>query len=236
LERSIFVAVPHYGGGVVAEALPGLSFPSMKHRVHLRTNSVSLLAFNFNSLWCQALNDRRKNQTTHFAMHHSDIGAPPGWVDTLLEEMDRVGADVLSAIVPMKDGKGLTSTAWYNPQASSVRRITLKEAHRLPVTFDAAANPEYGELLINTGLWICQFKEQWVERVCFTIADRIVQADDGTFQPRVFSEDWHFSHWCNLEGLRVFATRILPVAHYGAASFRNDSPWGDWDTDRGIHP
>ena len=50
---------------------------------HYAMSGGSLLALMFNLLWCKALN-RRREGVTHFAMHHSDIQAPAGWVDTLL--------------------------------------------------------------------------------------------------------------------------------------------------------
>ena len=114
-EKSIFLAVPHYGA-IVPEALVSLTMASCKHRVSLTTNGASLLAFNFNSLWGSALNQRRDKGLTHFAMHHADVGAEPGWIDILLEEMAKVGADVIATVIPIKDNRGLTSTGIQDPE------------------------------------------------------------------------------------------------------------------------
>src|ERR1700722_2018308 len=108
MHPSVFLAVPHYGD-LVAEALPSLITASCRTdttRISLNTNGASLLAFNFNLLWCAALNQRRDKSLTHFAMHHADIQAEVGWLDQLIDEMAAVQADVLSVVVPIKDEKG----------------------------------------------------------------------------------------------------------------------------------
>jgi len=231
--KSIFVAVPHYGA-LVPDALVSLTQASQRHRITLTTNGASLLAHNFNCLWCTALNQRKQRDLTHFAMHHADVAADPGWIDTMLAEMERVGADVISAVIPIKDGRGLTSTGLQDPETLHIRRLTMKEAFDLPATFDAAAagSPQH-HLMVNTGLWVCRFTEPWIEEAHFEIRDAIVKNCRGRFQANVLSEDWNFSGWCARRGLRVFATRLVAVAHHGQATFRNDSPWGEWLTDVG---
>ena len=103
-------------GPLVPQALPGLLQPSLGARkVCLVVGGGSLLANSINRLWVQALNERTDHGWTHFAMHHADVQAPAGWVDTLADEMARVGADVISAVVPIKDYRGLTSTGWRDP-------------------------------------------------------------------------------------------------------------------------
>ena len=48
----------------------------------------SLLACNFNKLWCAALNIvHRGERLDYFAMLHDDIGAEDGWLDKLIEDM-----------------------------------------------------------------------------------------------------------------------------------------------------
>jgi hypothetical protein len=235
-EKSVLLAVPHYGE-LAPEALPGLAFPSLAGdvRVKIQTNGASLLAHNFNRLWCAALNQRRTLGLTHFAMHHADIGAEVGWLDTLLAEQARVGADLLSVVVPIKDGRGVTSTGWQDPITLDITRLTLQEIHDLPVTFRAedlgrAAQPW---LMVNTGLWICDFTQPWVEEACFEVRDRIVRGGDGLYRANVLSEDWNFAGWCAGRGLKVFATRAVSVGHFGRCCYRNDAPWGQWDHDRG---
>jgi hypothetical protein len=229
--KTIFLAVPHYGA-LVPGALTSLCLPAVGHRVLLHTNGASLLAHNFNQLWCAALNARAEQGLTHFAMHHADIEAPPGWLDTLLVEMDQVGADVLSCIVPIKDGRGLTSTGVQDPDTGAITRLTMKQVMALPETFSAADIEPGAHLMVNTGLWVCDFTAPWVEDACFEIRDRITRTG-GRFVANVLPEDWNFSGLCARQGLRVFATRKVPVAHHGTATFRNDAVWGDWDHDQG---
>jgi hypothetical protein len=231
-ETSILLAVPHYGE-LAPEALRSLVLPTARHRLKIQTNGASLLAHNFNRLWCAALNQRRQLGLTHFAMHHADVAGGPGWLDVLVEEMDRVGADVLSVIIPIKDGRGLTSTGLQDPHSDRIRRLTMKEVWELPPTFSARDLEPGKRLMVNTGLWICDYTRPWVEEVCFEVRDRIDRGEDGLFRANVLSEDWNFSGWCADRGLKVFATRAVAVAHLGRAAFRNDSAWGDWRTDLG---
>jgi hypothetical protein len=232
MKPSVFLAVPHYAS-LVPQALAGLMLASRDgHLASINLEGGSLLGLVFNKLWCRALNERDKG-LTHFAMHHADVEAPPGWLDVLLEEQARVGADVLSVVVPIKDGRGLTSCGLRHPETGAIRRFTLKELQGLPPTFSASdtAHPHQW-LMVNTGLWLCDFTRPWVEEVCFNIIDAIVR-EAGRFAPRALPEDWNFSGWCARKGLRVFATRAVKVGHHGTACFRNDSAWGDWDTDKG---
>jgi hypothetical protein len=231
-DKSIFLAVPHYGA-IVPDALPSLCLPSVRHRVLLNTNCASLLAHNFNRLWCTALNERQDKCLTHFAMHHADIAAPAGWLDVLLEEMERVGADVISCIVPIKDARGLTSTGLQDPETGEITRFTMKQVLQLPETFDAAGLGSVHHLMVNTGLWVCDFGEAWVEQVCFEIRDRITRGTAGRYIANALPEDWNFSAWCARQGLKVFATRKVPVSHHGTAVFKNDSGWGEWHSDQG---
>ena len=237
MEKSIFLAVPHYGA-IVPEALVSLTMASARHRVSLTTNGASLLAHNFNCLWSAALNERRDRGLTHFAMHHADVGAEPGWIDILLDEMTRVDADVISTVIPIKDARGLTSTGLQDPGTLHIRRLTMAEIFDLPVTFSAndcepGAVDSTLYLMVNTGLWLCDFTKPWVEEAYFEIRDRIVRTATGRFQANVLPEDWNFSGWCARRGLKVWATRAVKVSHHGQASFRNDSIWGDWQTDLG---
>src|SRR5689334_16752230 len=123
---NVFIAVPHYDQ-LDPQSLEGLMLASAKHRYSVNTEGGSLLALMFNLLWCRALNQRAGRGWTHFAMHHSDIEAPAGWADTLVDEMERVGADVLSCVVPIKDNRGLTSTGWQDPHTRRIRRFTMAE-------------------------------------------------------------------------------------------------------------
>lgn len=232
MEQSVFLAVPH-NGTLSPEAIPGLSQPTIRGSLRYGISKASVLTRNFNELWCDALNMRERAKLTHFAMHHSDIEAPQGWLDVLIDEAERVGADILSAVVPLKDNRGLTSTAVMN-ETDAVQRLTLTEVRKLPPTFSAATFLQPGlRLLVNTGLWVCRFTGTWVEEVQFENIDGIIRGDDGVFRTTSLSEDWNFSRWASERGLKVFATRVVPVTHYGVHGFASDGPAGEWATDRG---
>jgi hypothetical protein len=243
-DKRLFLAVPHYGE-LAPEAVISLLQPTYEHKIKIQTNCASLLAHNFNRLWCSALNQRAEQGITHFAMHHADIQSRAGWLDILLMELERVSADVLSCVVPLKDQRGLTSTAVYDSVAGRIRRLTMKEVFRLPVTFGIHNLPEHmrtfegsptafaDTLLVNTGLWVCDFTRPWVEKFPgFNIQDNVCKEGDGKYRAAVFSEDWNFSRWCAQHGARVLATRLVPVTHWGRTAFSTSEPWGTWDTDR----
>jgi hypothetical protein len=231
---SVFVGVPIYDQ-LTPQALPGLILATERHAYNLQTECGSLLALMFNKLWCSALNQRRERGLTHFAMHHADIEAPPGWLDLLVEEQARVGADVLSAVVPIKDRRGLTSTGWQDRDSRIIRRFTMQEVAGFAETFDAAAAGRSGHwLVVNTGLWICDFTKPWVEKVCFSVLDAIVKDEEtDAFAAKCLPEDWNFSGWCARQGLRVCATTKIKLGHHGKTCYRNDSAWGEWQEDRG---
>jgi hypothetical protein len=211
--------------------------------VHLKT---SLLANGFNQLWCIALNNR--HMLSHFLMLHSDIvPTDAGFVKILLDEMEQVGADVLSAVVPLKSETGITSTAiipdlaWAHALSETVsgrRRLTMQELERMPQTFDAAMVAEGLEmdgaepaLLVNTGMLLVDLRKPWVERVHFTINDALWQRADGKFVCDVEPEDWFFSSRAAEEGARVWATRKVKVEHVGSKGYSNQGAWGTLEHD-----
>jgi hypothetical protein len=194
--------------------------------VGYQTNS--LLAANFNGLWCTALNLVGTGKpVAYFAMLHDDVGPEEWWLDKLIAEMEEQELDVLGVAVPMKSGQGLTSLAIasddsnWNPRC----RITMHELYELPETF--TSEDVGGRLLINTGCWVCRFDPQWASGMHFTINDRIIFDEElGRYRPQVEPEDWYFSRRCHELGLRVGATRSVAVEHVGEASYMNTYAWG----------
>jgi len=223
----IVIALPNYGS-FHPSLLPSIITATRKYPTAIVQERRSLLANCFNRCWAVALNSRGKG-VTEFAMHHSDISAEPHWLDTLMEEKERVGADVISAVVPINDDRGLTSTGWI--EDGVIRRLTMRQIASLPTTFGAA---DLGHpIAVNTGLWVCDFTKEWVERVHFQINDSITKEPDGTFVARVLSEDWNFSAWCAKEGLKVFATTAVKLTHHGQREYRNEGAWGTLEQDQG---
>jgi hypothetical protein len=234
--KSIFLSVPHYGD-LAPEALTSLVLPTREERLKIQPTSASILPHNFNLAWTLALNQREKLGLTHFSMHHADISAEAGWLDTLLEELEKYQADVVSVAVAIKDGRGLTSTALQDRCTGKIRRLTMRELHQMPPTFDAGdAERVLGsrghDLLVNSGLWVCRFDTRWPEQFPgFEFRTRIKRLIDGTFVPEVESEDWLFSAWAARHGLKVMGTRKVKVGHYGRSVFGNAEPWGSLEHD-----
>ena len=150
----LFLALPSYGfqrynTNPILQALVG---PKTFDEVIPEQCESSLLAHGFNTLWAHAL-ALRPQGLTHFLMLHADIvPVDVGWLNQLHQEMIRVGAQVLSVVVPYKGPQGLTTTAVDPPP---VRRFTMKEIMAQPETFT------HPDLLLNTGLMLVSLQEDW---------------------------------------------------------------------------
>lgn len=182
----------------------------------------SLLTWCFNSAWATALNLKEKEGLTHFLLWHADI-RPQGddWLDRFIAEMERTDADVLSAIVPIKDQRGLTSTA-IDTDPWRPMRITQTQAQReLPETWTAPW------LLFNTGLMLVDFRKPWVYDTCFTMRDQIVRDENGNWTAMVEPEDWHFSRQCQRLSVKAYVTRKVTVDHFGTGCWSSDKVWGE---------
>jgi len=220
------VGIPSYGMGTVAsfplQCLSGSK--RIEHLEHLE-QSNSLLAANCNMLWTKALNGARRGALTHFLMVHSDVrpraNVMPGWFDRLLAEMELVKADVMAAIIPIKNTSGYTSTA-LDTCRWSPQRLTQHQINReLPETWTTES------LLFNTGLMLVDLRGSWTTAPpFFTINDEIVQDTDGDWQIHCEPEDWNFSRMCRERGMSCFVTRVVPVDHFGTAMWSSDGVWG----------
>jgi len=198
-ERKVFLAFPCYGL-VHFESVQAAYSACRETPVALYRRSDSRLPFNFNSLWCAALNSRQQHAWTHFAMLHSDVAPEAGWLDTLIGEQERLGVDVVAAVVPIKDGRGLTSTGVWNPETGQVRRLTMAEVMQLPDTFtadDVADLLQPGKrvrvdmpLMINSGCFVAAWRWDWCEKVVWRFVDEIWRGEDGRFTACTMSEDW----------------------------------------------
>ncbi|MFA6244226.1 MAG: hypothetical protein WC655_25005 [Candidatus Hydrogenedentales bacterium] len=210
----------------------------------------------FNNLWVQALGQRDKY--THFAMLHSDVEPEGGWLDILYDELIRTQATVMSAVVAIKDEKGVSSTAvGVNDDLYDYRRITMTELMKLPQTFSVADVraagiwPDYfaGEtprcLLVNTGCWITDLSwpgwhvqdEQGFFKFKYEQLHRIQQWPDGRYNCEFAPEDWLMSRYVANNGGRVMATRLFKTIHVGTQLYPNWQAWGkptDAEIDRHL--
>lgn len=197
----------------------------------------------FNALWADALNAYADGKITHFAMLHSDIAAGDGWLDTLLAEMESHAADVMSAVVPIKDVRGVTSTAIGGAGPWQVyRRLTMREvfADTMPETFSAA---DFGypnrPLLVNDGCMVVDLRNPLFHNanldgqaiIYFGFPSDIVRGENGRWQVRRESEDWFFSRSAADAGAKIMATRKVPLKHIGAYPFPGNEAWGKYIVD-----
>ena len=205
----VFIALPHYGTGVACtRALVEAQRRHPDWPLSMVERQFSGLTENFNALVCEMLTWRHRARFTHFLMVHADV-RPAGddWLGTLISEMARVDADVLSVVIPLKAAGGLTSTA-LDTDPWQPRRLTLSEVRERPVTFTDDA------LLVNTGLMLWRIGD-WCEHVHFRVRDAIVH-EGGQWRAKFAPEDWEFSRDARALGLKLFATTAIGVEHVGA--------------------
>lgn len=194
----------------------------------------------FNILWTDAHNLYESGDITHFAMLHGDITPDPSqhWLDILLEEMDARNAALVSAVSPIKDPRGLSSSgiADLDDPWKPYRRFTMREIHhRLPETFDnrMAGYPDR-PLLHNTGLWVCdlrrpEFRQSVAGKLdlYFEFPTQATRGQDGKWRHQRESEDWAFSRALWLRGVRdTYITRRVRLTHHGKMDFTNGGDWG----------
>jgi len=234
--KSVFLGMPSYGELSVGAAM-GLYRPSRNPNfdITIHAQNSSLLASNMNGLWCSALNMARTAKgCAYFCMLHADVEPSEFWLDALIDELEAKQLDVLGVVCPIKDQRGVTSTAVGRDDGDTWRvhaRLTMREIYRLPETF---TSEDLGRpLLINTGCWVCKFDEAWAKKVHFTINDRICfDPQRGIYFAQVEPEDWFVSRLFHELGLKVGATRKVGLEHRGTMAFTNRTPWGENDFDR----
>lgn len=216
---------------------------SEKHNILRYTEQNSLLANGCNKMYCFALNHREKYKLKWFAMLHADVVPEPFWLDKLIDIAEGHDADMLSVIVPIKDSRGICSTA-LSQQGNTYgafARLSMAQVHALPPTFDKhllrtglKALPEdlrielgdYHELLLNTGCMISRLDKPWSGEVFFNITDRICYRY-GQYYAEVSPEDWHFSRMIAEAGGRTMATREVVVQHIGNTGYNSANVWGN---------
>lgn len=206
--------------------------------VDVKSRQLSLLAWCFNMLWCEALNNKTYD---YFLLLHADTVpiAPQGWLSKLIAEAENAHADLFAVVSPLKNKTGLTSTAAQSLQHAP-RRLTMREAVKLPQTFKAwDVAKVYGwetetqvQLLVNTGCLLMDLRRnrsKW-ETMFFKIRDKMEKVD-GKFVSTCTPEDWDFSEQAHANGLTVAATRAISLLHNGSADYENQTAWGELERD-----
>jgi len=244
--HKVMLGIPTQGQRLVYGAAQGLFRATWKHQVGIRTADSSLLGRAFNNIWCDALNRAQAGEITHLAFLHSDIAPCDGWIDLLIEEMEKAKASFCSAVSPIKDPRGLTSTGLGEPGVcwSPLRRFSMAEVLEFPETFSAESigHPEK-VLLLNSGCWVADLRnpafftlgEDDEARLFFTINDRVV-CHEGKWVNQVESEDWFFSRRLHELGIPSVATRAVSLRHLGMVAFPNDAVWGSQKEDEELRP
>jgi len=229
----VYIGIPTYDGRVhknLANALQKATANRYPKTTSIITCSILTRAFNL--LYAHALNER-KNGTTHFCLLHDDVVPQPLWLDEMMRVMHKHQADVLSVVIPIKNEKGLTSTALdvgigdEDPRWR-VKRLTLREIYNeYQPTFT------HEKLLVNTGLMLVDLQKPWVENVWFAFEDKIISDPKvpGDFKAVGVSEDWFFSRRARELGAKLYATREISVLHSGSADYSNSSMWGSLGED-----
>lgn len=255
--ESSFLALPTHNGQIDAgAAFAALGWASQKLRVIPSTRGRSLLNSNCNGLLCDALNMREEHGVKWFAMLHADIEPARWWLDTLIGEAEKHGADMISAVVPIKDTRGITSTAiasdefansigqpWSLETCCQFGRLTQQQIHfpDFPDTFDINTLADSLEglphplgvpkvprhgLLINTGCMVLRIDRDWDWSRVFFSTIDGIQNTKDGWRLFDISEDWLFSWRVAKQGGKVMATKAVTAIHKGVGLFPNDKPWG----------
>jgi hypothetical protein len=186
------------------------------------------ICYVFNQLLAEALDMRDRGEADHIAMIHADVAAPDGWLDTLYQELYAEKADIVSAVIAIKDDvpNPRTSTAigdhwneWF-PK----RFIHEQDRGRMPETFGPEHVCEADEiLLLNTGLWLAPLNRPWWDYFGWSLDSRITR-HNGKRIVQMRPEDWQMSRFLHGHGAKMRATWKVPIKHYGEATWATGGP------------
>ena len=246
--KKILLGIPCGGGACMSfETARAIFQASTKYPVQVMCSTGSW--DNFNNLWSNALTMGARGDVDVFAMLHTDIEPmvqPEGtWLDLLIGELERLKADLVSVVVPQKDGRGITSSGIGDPADpwEPYRRFTMTEVMSFPETFNQVdANYPDRPLLHNNGMWVADMKcDKWYatekhasgrEHVTAVFDfPRSIQAVQGEFRVRCESEDWYFSRKMWEMGINGYITRKVHLLHCGGTKFPNNQVWGSYHAD-----
>lgn len=208
--------------------------PSKLYWHEIVKNGTSIITTTFNEMLCQVYNS--ETQFDYLAMLHADVVPDMYWLDTLVEELEVNRLDILSAVVPIKNDRGTTSTGLEVVGTQwAVRRLTLNEIYgwNLSPTFTAKDIPGRSDqgLLLNTGCWVMRWNQPWSRGWYFRQQDRIVWSTSAQkYGKESASEDWDWSRQMISRGCRLGATTKVGL-HHQFPQCHNRSAWGTWQND-----
>lgn len=232
MDKVTFIGCPTHNGELRGEIVTAILDAAMGNRMAFAHSKYSKLTQNFNFLLSDALN---MGKFTHFCMIHGDIVPAQGWLQTLHQEMEENGADVISAVVPIKSPKGITSTGLCKEETTPLllKRLTLKECQSpgklLDLGFTVSKNGKSftgDNIILNTGLMLIDIRKDWIKNITFRVTDQIIVQPDGTRKAFGGSEDWLFSLDARKEGAKLWATTAVRLNHVGGANFSNYEEYG----------
>lgn len=207
----------------------------------------SLLACSYNHVWINTLRRVHELNLRYLAILHADIIPDDFWIDKLIHEAEIFDADVMSAVVPIKEASGVTSTGISSDDPFvPYMRLSQRQINdpAFPKTFDIGMInaammsgsldkqhvidiPSQAKLLVNTGCCVIRVDRKWCEYAYFTIRDRIRRVENDMMIAEVESEDWFFSRLVAELGGLVMATTKVVTEHIGSVEYRSDLKWGD---------
>lgn len=220
----IFVAIPSGG----ANRVNGLALPAINEHADVVFFNISGSAASWNRCLALALDLRDEDKIDHMMILHEDILPKRNdWSKVLWDEYEKHDADMMSAVVPIKDKRAVTSTAVETKNPWGPHRYTMREVMAGPVTWT------HPEMLLNTGMILINLRRPWLDEyekrgLCFTCENVMVKhPDTGKRQVGFFSEDWLFCRHARMCGAtKLYATRAVPLSHIGSWNYDNDSAWG----------
>jgi hypothetical protein len=185
---------------------------------------------------------------THFAMCHADMWPDQHWLDIALAEMDRLDLDLISAVIPIRDNRGVVSCGIGNPKDNwkPFRRFTLREVlagqlYGKPETFGdtfTAADVGYPgmPLLHNDGLFVIDLRKSVFRQTdadgnlaaFFFWPKKIRRGSDGMWENAGESPDWFFSRKLWELGAKTAITRAIKL-HHNQPPYQNREPWGTYE-------
>ncbi len=237
----VALSMPLYANGLINQAAASAFYGyclapdqgiEVATRLHSHTSAAQLA---YDTTWAAAINLYNEGEITHFCRLDCDVvPTHHNWLGVLIGELKKHDADIMSAVVPLKDERGFTSTSVddtgdkWNP-----RIITMTEVMDRPETF---TDPR---ILVNTGLYVVDLSKPWVHAMnedgslacSHHMRNKIVQGASGRWEPRMRSEDWELSRDMRKIGAtRQYATRKVHLFHE-QPQYRNWEAWGTCQND-----